>query len=67
MYDGGYSADSEAIWRFWRVVHTLSPALQKQLLHFVTGSSRAPIGGLAKVRPREAACRSRAASARASA
>jgi ubiquitin-protein ligase E3 A len=45
----GYEARSETVRRFWRVVHAMPPPLQKRLLHFVTGSSRAPIGGLGKL------------------
>jgi hypothetical protein len=31
---------------FWEVVHELSEERKKKLLHFATGSDRAPIGGL---------------------
>jgi ubiquitin-protein ligase E3 A len=67
QYDGGYSADSEAVRRFWRIVHEMAPALQKQLLHFVTGSTRAPIGGLGKVGAGDARAQRAARAARAAA
>lgn len=35
---------------FWEVVHSLSPEEQAQLLLFATGSDRAPVGGLGKLR-----------------
>lgn len=35
---------------FWEVVHELSPEEKKKFLFFSTGSDRAPIGGLSKLR-----------------
>uniref|UniRef100_A0A7S1CPI5 HECT-type E3 ubiquitin transferase n=1 Tax=Bicosoecida sp. CB-2014 TaxID=1486930 RepID=A0A7S1CPI5_9STRA len=45
-YQDGFSEDSPTVRYFWEVVHTLSPADQRKLLAFVTGSDRAPIRGL---------------------
>jgi ubiquitin-protein ligase E3 A len=50
-YEGGYTAHHPTIVDFWSIVlHELTPKEQRQLLVFATGSSRAPIGGLAEVR-----------------
>lgn len=50
-YEGGYTPDHPTIVSFWEIVlHELTPKEQRQLLIFTTGSSRAPIGGLAEVR-----------------
>ena len=35
---------------FWSIVHGLTPAQQKQLLHFVTGSASVPVKGLSEVK-----------------
>jgi hypothetical protein len=46
-YSGGWDAAHPTCRFFWQVVHTqLSLEEQKLLLRFVTGSDRAPIGGL---------------------
>ena len=45
-YDDGYTKDDEVIKRFWSVVHEMDIEKQRKLLTFVTGSDRAPIGGL---------------------
>jgi alpha-tubulin suppressor-like RCC1 family protein len=46
-YAGGWDATHPTVRAFWSVVHTqLDLAEQKALLRFVTGSDRAPIGGL---------------------
>lgn len=49
-YDGGYTAESQAIKDFWSIVHALPLELKKKLLAFTTGSDRAPVGGLAKLK-----------------
>lgn len=41
----------QAVQWFWKVVHSLQPEQQKQLLFFVTGSDRVPIKGLASLTP----------------
>jgi hypothetical protein len=50
IYDGGYSPHHPTIRAFWRVVHSMTLEQQKQLLLFTTGSAKAPIGGLGKLR-----------------
>ena len=46
-YSGGWDATHPTVRALWSVVHTqLSLEEQKLLLRFVTGSDRAPIGGL---------------------
>jgi ubiquitin-protein ligase E3 A len=46
-YSGGWDATHPTVRALWSVVHTqLSLTEQKLLLRFVTGSDRAPIGGL---------------------
>lgn len=41
-----FGPDHQVVKWFWEVVHALSDDKKKMLLHFVTGSDRAPIGGL---------------------
>ncbi|XP_072413883.1 probable E3 ubiquitin-protein ligase HECTD2 [Chiloscyllium punctatum] len=43
----GYSKMDPTIRYFWDVILGFSLELQKQLLHFTTGSDRVPVGGLA--------------------
>nr|XP_002128407.2 ubiquitin-protein ligase E3A-like [Ciona intestinalis] len=49
-YDGGFTRDSQTVKDFWSVVHELSEEEQKTLLQFSTGSDRAPVGGLSKLK-----------------
>eukprot|EP00938_MAST-03A_sp_MAST-3A-sp1_P002957 g2957.t1 len=49
-YDDGYTKDDPIIKRFWKVVHEMDLERQRKLLTFVTGSDRAPIDGLSKLR-----------------
>ena len=49
-YDDGYTKDDPIIKRFWKVVHEMDVERQRKLLTFVTGSDRAPIDGLSKLR-----------------
>ena len=49
VYDGGYSADDPTIKNLWSVIHSFSDELKRKLLLFVTGSAKAPIGGLANL------------------
>nr|XP_027198035.1 ubiquitin-protein ligase E3A-like [Dermatophagoides pteronyssinus] len=45
----GYTADSEQVHWFWETVESLSREERKQLLSFVTGSEKLPIGGAKSV------------------
>jgi hypothetical protein len=46
----GYSAESESVRAFWRIVHRrLTDSEKQKLLYFVTSSPRAPINGLGSV------------------
>lgn len=49
-YDAGYDKDHQNVRDFWDVVHSLDPEEKKKFLFFATGSDRAPIGGLSKLR-----------------
>lgn len=49
-YDGGYSKDTQVIKDFWEVVHSFPEEQKKLLLQFTTGTNRAPVGGLAKLK-----------------
>lgn len=48
-YEGGYEKSSNVIQWFWAVIHEMDLTSQRQLLMFVTGSAKAPIGGLGKL------------------
>lgn len=49
-YEGGYTQDSSIICWFWQILRNhLTPSQRSNFLQFVTGSSRAPIGGLTKL------------------
>lgn len=45
-YEGGYNGESLAVLNFWRFAKNANPETELMLLKFVTGNSRAPIGGL---------------------
>jgi len=49
-YEGGYSREHPAVRRFWEVVHGLPLEEQQRLLMFATGSPKAPLGGLGRLR-----------------
>jgi len=49
-YDGGFSAQTETIQHFWSIVHELSVEDKRRLLQFATGSDRAPVGGLGRLK-----------------
>lgn len=49
-YDGGYSKDSQIIKDFWEIVHLFSEEQKKLFLQFTTGTDRAPVGGLGKLK-----------------
>lgn len=48
-YSDGYTRDSPTIKYFWSVVHEFRESEKQQLLEFVTGSKRIPIGGMARL------------------
>lgn len=49
-YDGGYTKDSRIIREFWEVVHSFSDEQKRLFLQFTTGTDRAPVGGLGKLK-----------------
>ncbi|CAF2317173.1 unnamed protein product [Rotaria sp. Silwood2] len=49
-YDGGYTKDSLTIKNFWSVLMTFTDEQKRKFLRFTTGSDRAPIGGLARLK-----------------
>ncbi|CAF3358329.1 unnamed protein product [Rotaria sp. Silwood1] len=49
-YDGGYTKDSPTIRNFWSVLMTFTDEKKRKFLQFTTGSDRAPIGGLARLK-----------------
>ena len=48
-YDGGYSAESDQVKWFWAEVRRMTPEDRGRLLHFCTGSARAPATGFANL------------------
>eukprot|EP01128_Nolandella_sp_AFSM9_P000594 TRINITY_DN10744_c0_g1_i1.p1 TRINITY_DN10744_c0_g1~~TRINITY_DN10744_c0_g1_i1.p1 ORF type:complete len:791 (+),score=157.88 TRINITY_DN10744_c0_g1_i1:44-2416(+) len=50
VYTDGYHKDHPTIVNFWNVVRKFTPEERRNLLAFTTGSDRAPIGGLGKLR-----------------
>lgn len=50
VYEGGYTAEHPAVKQFWALLHSLSLEEKKRFLMFVTGSDRAPMGGLGQLR-----------------
>uniref|UniRef100_A0A4W3ICI0 Ubiquitin-protein ligase E3A n=1 Tax=Callorhinchus milii TaxID=7868 RepID=A0A4W3ICI0_CALMI len=49
-YDGGFTKDSRIIRDFWAITHSLPEEQKRQFLQFTTGSDRAPVGGLGKIK-----------------
>ncbi|KAI1899651.1 hypothetical protein AGOR_G00063980 [Albula goreensis] len=49
-YDGGYSKDSSIIKDFWETVHSFGEEQKRLFLQFTTGTDRAPVGGLGKLK-----------------
>jgi alpha-tubulin suppressor-like RCC1 family protein len=49
VYDGGFSAEDPTIKNLWSVIHSFSDEYKRKLLLFVTGSAKAPIGGLSNL------------------
>ncbi|XP_029460607.1 ubiquitin-protein ligase E3A isoform X1 [Rhinatrema bivittatum] len=49
-YDGGYTRDSHIIREFWDIVHSFADEQKRLFLQFTTGTDRAPVGGLGKLK-----------------
>ncbi|XP_034410940.1 ubiquitin-protein ligase E3A isoform X2 [Cyclopterus lumpus] len=49
-YDGGYSRDSRIIKEFWETLHSFGEEQKRLFLQFTTGTDRAPVGGLGKLK-----------------
>ncbi|XP_057696873.1 ubiquitin-protein ligase E3A [Corythoichthys intestinalis] len=49
-YDGGYSKDTQIIKDFWETLHSFGDEQKKLFLQFTTGTDRAPVGGLGKLK-----------------
>uniref|UniRef100_A0A671R7F6 HECT-type E3 ubiquitin transferase n=1 Tax=Sinocyclocheilus anshuiensis TaxID=1608454 RepID=A0A671R7F6_9TELE len=49
-YDGGYNKDSCIIKDFWETVHSFGQEQKRLFLQFTTGTDRAPVGGLGKLK-----------------
>jgi len=45
-YEGGYDPEHKTVKRFWKIVHSMSYEEKRTLLKFITGVSRAPVGGM---------------------
>ncbi|XP_066435273.1 ubiquitin-protein ligase E3A isoform X2 [Eleutherodactylus coqui] len=49
-YDGGYTRDSHIIRDFWDIVNSFTDEQKRLFLQFTTGTDRAPVGGLGKLK-----------------
>lgn len=49
-YDGGYSKNSRIVREFWEIVQAFSDEQKRLFLQFTTGTDRAPVGGLGKLK-----------------
>lgn len=49
-YDGGYNKDSRIIKEFWETLHSFGEDQKRLFLQFTTGTDRAPVGGLGKLK-----------------
>lgn len=49
-YDGGYSKDTQVIKDFWETIHSFGEEQKRLFLQFTTGTDRAPVGGLGKLK-----------------
>uniref|UniRef100_A0A6I8QQU4 Ubiquitin-protein ligase E3A n=1 Tax=Xenopus tropicalis TaxID=8364 RepID=A0A6I8QQU4_XENTR len=49
-YDGGYTRDSNIIKEFWEIVNSFTEEQKRLFLQFTTGTDRAPVGGLGKLK-----------------
>lgn len=50
IYKDGYNRNSKQIKWFWEIFNQMSSDMKTKFLQFTTGSSRAPVGGLAQVK-----------------
>eukprot|EP00029_Vermamoeba_vermiformis_P000446 TRINITY_DN1050_c0_g2_i1.p1 TRINITY_DN1050_c0_g2~~TRINITY_DN1050_c0_g2_i1.p1 ORF type:complete len:725 (-),score=207.85 TRINITY_DN1050_c0_g2_i1:153-2327(-) len=50
LYDNGFTPEHQTVKDFWEIVHSFTLEQKKRLLFFTTGSDRAPIGGLSKLK-----------------
>jgi len=50
VYEGGFTESSQVVKWFWEVVDEMTLEEKLHLLSFVTGSDRAPVGGLGQLR-----------------
>ncbi|GJQ10768.1 hypothetical protein GpartN1_g2559.t1 [Galdieria partita] len=50
VYEGGFNAESQVVKWFWDIVNEMTLEEKLHLLSFVTGSDRAPVGGLGQLR-----------------
>lgn len=55
-YAGLFDADTPVIHVFWSMVAVMNQTERAQLLRFVTGSDRLPVGGFAALRGTEGLC-----------
>jgi hypothetical protein len=49
-YEGGYDSNSDVVRNFWHFVKSSDTETRLKLLKFVTGSSKAPVGGLGEMK-----------------
>uniref|UniRef100_A0A8C5LRP9 Ubiquitin-protein ligase E3A n=1 Tax=Leptobrachium leishanense TaxID=445787 RepID=A0A8C5LRP9_9ANUR len=49
-YDGGYTRESNIIRDFWDIVYSFTDEQKRLFLQFTTGTDRAPVGGLGKLK-----------------
>ncbi|XP_053177880.1 ubiquitin-protein ligase E3A [Scomber japonicus] len=49
-YDGGYSKDTQIIKDFWETINSFGEEQKRLFLQFTTGTDRAPVGGLGKLK-----------------
>ncbi|XP_049574872.1 ubiquitin-protein ligase E3A isoform X1 [Syngnathus scovelli] len=49
-YDGGYSKDTQIVKDFWETLHSFGEEQKRLFLQFTTGTDRAPVGGLGKLK-----------------
>eukprot|EP00871_Galdieria_phlegrea_P003686 jgi/Galph1/4318/GphlegSOOS_G2983.1 len=50
VYEGRFSQETPIVKWFWEIVHEMTLEEKLHLLSFVTGSDRAPVGGLGRLR-----------------
>uniref|UniRef100_A0A8C5GCW2 Ubiquitin-protein ligase E3A n=1 Tax=Gouania willdenowi TaxID=441366 RepID=A0A8C5GCW2_GOUWI len=49
-YDGGYNRETQVIKDFWEIIHSFGDEQRRLFLQFTTGTDRAPVGGLGKLK-----------------